>query len=55
LLIITDESGNNPQYFRYGFKNIAMEGFGMDYTSDGGYIFTGSNLVLFKIKDSGEL
>jgi co-chaperonin GroES (HSP10) len=55
LLIITDDSGNDPQYFKYGFKDIAMEGFGMDYTSDGGFVFTGSNLVLYKIKDSGEL
>lgn len=55
LLFITDESGNNPLYFKYGLKNIIMEGFGMDYTSDGGYVFTGSNLVLYKIKDSGDL
>ena len=55
LLIITDESGNNPMYLKYGLKNIIMEGYGMDYTSDGGHVFTGSNLVLYKIKDSGEL
>ncbi len=55
LLIITNESGDNPVYFKYGLKNIIMEGYGMDYTSDGGYVFTGSNLVLYKIKDSGEL
>lgn len=55
LLIITDESGNNPVYNKFGFKNIKMEGYGMDDTSDGGYVFTGSNLVLYKITDSGEL
>ena len=55
LLIIADESGSNPEYHVYGLKNILMEGFGMDYTSDGGYVFTGSNLVLYKTEDSGEL
>ncbi len=55
LLIITDDAGNNPVYLKYGLKNITMEGYGMDNTSDGGYVFTGSNLVLYKIKDSGEL
>jgi hypothetical protein len=55
LLIIAGESGENPQYFKYGFKNEFMEGFGMDYTSDGGLVFTGSSLVLFKIKETGEL
>jgi hypothetical protein len=55
LLIITNESGDNPEFLKYGFKDEIMEGFGMDYTSDGGFVFTGSNLVLFKIKDSGEL
>jgi hypothetical protein len=55
LLVVTDESGNNSQFLKYGFKNEIMEGYGMDYTSDGGYVFTGSNLVLFKIKDTGEL
>lgn len=55
LLIIAGESGENPQYFKYGFRNEFMEGFGMDYTSDGGLVFTGSNLVLYKIKDTGEL
>ena len=55
LLIITNESGNNPLFLNYGFKNEAMEGFGMDHTSDGGFVFTGSNLVLYKIKELGEL
>jgi hypothetical protein len=54
LLIITDNSGNNPQYYKYGLKNIALEGHGMDYTSDRGYVFTGSNLILYKIKDTDE-
>jgi|GEM_PF-6925023 len=54
LLINASESGDNPLFFKYGFKNEVMEGYGMDHTSDGGIVFTGSNLVLYKIKDLGE-
>lgn len=54
LLIITGESGNDPQFFKYGLKNEPMEGFGLDMTADGGYIFTGSNLTLFKTGKSGD-
>ncbi|MBN2212751.1 MAG: hypothetical protein JW723_00775 [Bacteroidales bacterium] len=54
LLIITNESGDNPRFLEYSFKNDVFESFGIDYTSDGGFVFTGSNLVLYKIKDPDE-
>lgn len=54
LLINVSESGDNPLFFEYGLKNEVMEGYGMDQTSDGGFVFTGSNLVLYKIKDLDE-
>lgn len=54
LLIMTNESGADPQYLKFGLNNESIEGFGMDITTDGGFIFTGSNLTLFKTGKSGD-
>ncbi len=51
LMIKSDNNGENPVFYKYGFSKEKLDGYGMDNTSDGGFILTGSNLLLFKIKD----
>ncbi len=42
LLMKLDAEGNTPEYFYTG-DGTSFKGTGFDYTSDGGYIITGSN------------
>ena len=51
LLINTDSEGDNPVFHKYGYTKETIEGIGMDFTSDGGFIFAGSNMLLYKIKN----
>lgn len=51
LLITTNSEGTNPVYRKFGYSKEKIEGFGMDNTSDGGLILTGSSLMLYKLKD----
>jgi len=44
LILKTSLSGDNPSYF-YAGDGTSYQGNGFDFTSDGGYIITGSNFV----------
>ncbi|MBN2613375.1 MAG: hypothetical protein JXB00_17610 [Bacteroidales bacterium] len=54
LLISTSDNGENPVYNYYGFTKERIEGFGMGETADGGFILTGSNILLYKMLNPGD-